>query len=77
MGKTNDPTITLSNGRKVKKSQYVEAKTKDLRAFGYSNLTEEEVSKQVDKILAQDKDLDVIGMFCESDILIEEDQENG
>jgi hypothetical protein len=39
--------ITLSSGDKVLKSNYIRLKTKDLIEFGYSNLTEQEVSEQV------------------------------
>jgi hypothetical protein len=61
--------ITLSNGDKVLKSNYIRLKTKDLIEFGYSNLTEQEVSEQVDKILNKQEGLSVIGMFCKDDIL--------
>jgi hypothetical protein len=61
--------ITLSNGDKVLKLNYIRLKTKDLIEFGYSNLTEQEVSEQVDKILNKQDDLSVIGMFCKDDIL--------
>jgi hypothetical protein len=62
--------ITLSNGNKVLKSNYIRLKTRDLIEFGYSNLTEQEVSEQVDKILNKQDDLSVIGMFCKDDILV-------
>lgn len=52
----------------VPKEKYIKAKTEDLRAFGYDNLTEKEVSIQLDKILAG-QELDVIGMFMEKDIV--------
>jgi hypothetical protein len=60
--------IKLSNGMSVLKSNYVKLKTKDLIEFGYANLTEQEVSEQVDKIIKGDKDLSVIGMFCKDDL---------
>ena len=50
------------------KMHYIEAKTKDLIEFGYTKLTEEEVEEQVNKIIAGDKDLSVIGLFCKDDI---------
>jgi hypothetical protein len=65
----NTKEITLSNGDKVLKSNYIRLKTKDLIEFGYTNLTEQEVSEQVDKILNKQDDLSVIGMFCNDDIL--------
>ena len=37
--------------RSVSKQAYIKAKTGDLKNFGYSNLTEAEVSIQLDKIL--------------------------
>jgi hypothetical protein len=65
----NTKEITLSNGDKVLKSNYIRLKTKDLIEFGYSNLTEQEVSEQVDKILNKQENLSIIGMFCKDDIL--------
>ena len=62
--------ITLSNGDKVLKSNYIRLKTKYLIEFGYSNLTESEVAEQVEKILNKQDDLSVIGMFCIDDILV-------
>lgn len=63
-------TIVLSNGKKVLKSDYITLKTKDLVEYGYTNLTEEEVSVQVEKILKKEGGLSVIGMFCEDDIVV-------
>ncbi len=63
-----EETIKLKDGRRVYKKDYVTAKTKTLVEFGYSSLTEDEVLKQVDKIVAGSDDLDVIGHFCKSDI---------
>jgi len=60
--------IKLSNGMNVLKSNYVKLKTKDLIEFGYSSLTENEVSEQVDKIVKGEKDLSAIGMFCKDDL---------
>jgi hypothetical protein len=50
------------------KLDYISLKTKDLIEFGYSQLTEQEVFEQVEKILNGDKDLSVIGLFCEDDL---------
>ena len=55
----------------VLKSKYVKLKTKDLIEFGYTSLTEKEVEEQVEKILAKDSDLSVIGMFCKDDLDVE------
>lgn len=63
--------IKLSNGTKVLKSIYIKLKTKDLIEFGYSNLTENEVAEQVEKILKKENKLSVIGMFCKSDLIVE------
>lgn len=55
----------------VLKSDYIRLKTKDLVDFGYTSLTEKEVEEQVEKILAKDNDLSVIGMFCKDDLDVE------
>ena len=60
--------IKLSNGDLVLKENYIKLKTKDLIEFGYTNLTENEVSEQLEKILNNETDLSVIGMFCKDDI---------
>ena len=52
----------------VKKNAYVKVKTKDLREFGYTSLTEEDVSNQLEKVI-NGEDLSVIGMFIEKDII--------
>lgn len=52
----------------VTKEQYIKAKTKDLREFGYVNLTEEDVSNQVENVI-NGEELNVIGMFIEKDIV--------
>ncbi len=48
--------------------KYVTAKTRDLRKFGYSTLTEDEVRGQLIAVLNGEK-LSVIGMFIEGDIV--------
>jgi hypothetical protein len=63
--------IRLSNGMSILKSNYVKLKTKDLIDFGYTSLSEKEVEDQVEKILAGDTDLSVIGMFCIEDLITE------
>lgn len=55
----------------VNKDAYITAKWKDLREFGYTNLTRDEVASQVDKIL-NGEELNVIGKFMKSDIVLEE-----
>lgn len=56
----------------VLRKDYIRAKTRDLRSFGYSDLTEDEVSVQLDKILAgaDDNDLSIIGRFMQKDIVV-------
>lgn len=54
--------------RTVFRLDYVRAKTKQLREFGYSDLTEDHVSEQIDAILL-DKDLTVIGFFMKDEIV--------
>lgn len=49
------------------KGQYVTQKTKDLRKFGYPDLTTDEVKVQLEKALAGEQ-LDVIGMFIQADL---------
>lgn len=52
----------------VDKDIYVTAKTKDLREFGYGNLSESEVEFQLEQVL-KGGELNVIGMFIEKDIV--------
>jgi len=52
----------------VDTAKYVKAKTRDLREFGYSTLTEDEVRSQIIAVLNGEK-LNVIGMFIEGDIV--------
>lgn len=60
-------TLKLTNGKTVSKEEYIHAKFMDLKE-SYPDLTEKTVAEQVEKILANDKDLSVIGKFCEDDI---------
>ena len=60
-------TIKLEDGRIVAKKDYITAKTKALKEFGYTDLTEKEVAEQLDKILKKEE-LSIIGMFMEDDI---------
>lgn len=73
-------TITIHHPERaetieVSAEKYINAKTKSLQEFGYTNLTETEVENQLKKILNGDKDLDVIGMFMESDIVVKKQYE--
>jgi hypothetical protein len=55
----------------VDRTKYVQAKTKQLREFGYSTLTEAEVNEQIDALLAKKtfgEGLTVIGMFMEGEV---------
>jgi hypothetical protein len=63
--------VKLSNGIIVLKSNYIKLKTKDLKEFGYTSLTENEVAQQVEKILKKENDLSIIGMFCKDDFDVE------
>lgn len=60
-------TIILKDRRVVFKKDYITAKTKDLKSFGYKGLTEKEVAKQLENILNKKK-LSVIGILMENDI---------
>ena len=63
--------IKLSNGMNVLKSNYIKLKTKDLIEFGYTSLTENEVEGQLEKILAKNNNLSIIGMFLKDDLCSE------
>jgi hypothetical protein len=63
--------VKLSNGIMVLKSNFIKLKTKDLKEFGYTSLTENEVAEQVEKILKKEDDLSVIGMLCKDDFDVE------
>jgi len=54
--------------KEVLKSDYIRLKTKDLREFGYSTLTEDEVAASLEKALAGNAN-DVISMFIDGDLL--------
>lgn len=47
--------------------KYCHQKCRDLREFGYNDLTVDHVYEQYDKVLAKDSDLTVIGQFIKSD----------
>jgi hypothetical protein len=52
---------------------YVEAKTKDLQEFGYTQLTEKEVLKSVHRIVQKQMNKkDVIDLFIKDDIVIDQ-----
>lgn len=53
------------NPRRVLYEDFIKTALKMLKEFGYTNLTLEEVREQVEKILAGDDDLNVIGMILE------------
>lgn len=57
----------------VTRSSYVKSKTKQLRDFGYSDLTNQEVEEQIDAVLQKKpfgKDgLTIIGMMMEKEVL--------
>ena len=54
----------------ITKEKYIKAKTKDLKNFGYANLTEKDVADQLEKVINKET-LSVIGMFIEKDIVQE------
>lgn len=56
--------------RRVLRSDYVRAKTKQLQEFGYPSLTEEDVDSQLTALLAG-KNLTVIGMFMKDEVVKE------
>ena len=55
----------------VDTEKYVKTKTRALREFGYSSLTQDTVREQIAAVLAGKK-LSVIGMFIEGDIIKEQ-----
>lgn len=71
-------TIQIDGVEKdVLRTAYIKAKTGDLRKFGYSDLTEDEVAAQLEKILtgASKDDLDIIGRFIERDIVMPKEKQ--
>lgn len=50
------------------KRRYVAQKTRDLKEFGYTDLTKETVAEQYDKVMSGATDLSVIGMFIKADV---------
>lgn len=52
----------------IDRDAYVAAKTKQLRDFGYGDLTEQQVDEQITRILTG-QPLDVIGMMMENEII--------
>jgi len=62
--KLNDKVV------KVDRDEYVRLKTLDLKEFGF-NVTEEEVDRQVQKILNDSlQNLSIIGLFIQDDFNI-------
>lgn len=77
MGKTSnqESLLVALEGRKgtVDRAQYVRAKTGQLREFGYTDLTEDEVNEQIDALLAKKQlgaGLTVIGALMKDEIQI-------
>lgn len=68
----NDVILKLKvDGRSLEayRSKYAKAKFKQLREFGYSTLTLDEVNTQIDQLLAGKKDgLTIIGMMMQDEI---------
>ena len=52
----------------IDRDQYVKAKTRQLREFGYNDLTEQQVDEQITKIL-NGEPLDVIGLMMEDEVI--------
>ena len=68
-------TLELKDGRTVYKKDYLEVKTNDLIEFGYTKLTKETVSDELEKLLKGEK-VTVIGMFMKDDLLLPENNRN-
>lgn len=65
--------ILIKHGEKekaVETRDYITAKTKQLKEFGYNSLTEETVREELLKVFNKE-DLSVIGSFIKDDIVIE------
>ncbi len=60
-------TVIMSNGKVVSEDRYIKMKTADLREFGYSTLTENQVAEQLEKI-RKGEPLSIIGKFMENDL---------
>ncbi len=58
--------------KKVCVMDYVTAKTKDLKEFGYTDLTEKQVLNSVWRIVNNEKTKDVIDHFIKDDIVTDE-----
>lgn len=70
MKKESEITINIEGeSRRVRRLDYVKAKTKDFREFGYPSLTEEEVSEQLDVVLSGKGTLTVIGHFMKDEVI--------
>lgn len=74
MMKNNVITIELEGRgpQQVPRAAYVRLKTKDLREFGYSNLTEKVVEAQLDLLLDGKEPTDVVGHFIQRDLVLPE-----
>lgn len=60
--------VTIDYKRfEVPKKRYIQAKTKDLINFGYPDLTEATIEKELENLLAGGKWTDVVGGFIEAD----------
>ena len=55
----------------VQVMEYVTAKTKDLKEFGYGSLTEEQVLNSVKRVVNKEKLIDVIDHFVKDDIIVD------
>jgi len=72
MSKTLKIKIEDKPEMEVPREAYVKAKTKQLREFGYSTLTESHVDEQVDAVLQKKefgKGMTVIGVFMKKEIV--------
>lgn len=56
-------------------ADYVTAKKGDLVAFGYTDLTEEDVLKSVHRIVNGEKLVDIIDHFIKDDIVLGDDED--
>ena len=69
--KEEEITVEVDGVRvKISKKKYIKAKTKDLKEFGYPDLTQKHVAEQLEKVLKGQK-LTVIGKFIEGDIIMD------